>query len=133
MINPYGVYEAKPTMVLGIGMDIIEIERIVEVFRRNPRFGSRVFTPGELEYCHRHSNSSPHLAARFAAKEAVAKALGRSFSWQDVEIESDGRSQPAVRLHGRAREFAAGRRIMLSMSHSRNYAAAMALVLEEQR
>ena len=119
-------------MVLsGIGTDIIEIERVREVFHRNPRFGPRVFTARELDYCLGRRNSFPHLAARFAAKEAVAKALGRSSCWQDVEIVNGANGKPDVRLYGRAREFANGRRVMLTMSHSHSYATATAVVVEE--
>lgn len=116
-------------MVIGLGTDIVEIERIAEVFRRNRRFGSRVFTAQELGYCSSRRNCFPHLAARFAAKEAVAKAFGRSFSWQDVEIVGDG-GRPRVMLHGEAREFAGGRNVILSMSHSHSHATAVAMVLE---
>jgi len=119
-------------MLVGIGTDIIEIERITRAFDRSPRFGERVFTQRELDYCLKRENCYPHLAARFAAKEAVAKALGQSFSWQDVEIVNDGDGRPDVRLYGRARDFAAGKKVMLSMSHSRYYATAVALVVEEQ-
>lgn len=118
-------------IVVGLGTDIVEIERLADVYERNPRFGPRVFSSKELEYCHRHRNCYAHLAARFAAKEAVAKALGRSFSWQDVEIENHRGGRPEVRLHGEAKRIAKGRRIMLTMSHSHSYATAVAMVLED--
>lgn len=120
-------------MIVGLGTDIVEIERLADVYQRNPRFASRIFTQRELSYCLRRQNCYPHLAARFAAKEAVAKAFGRSLSWQDVEIENNGDGKPEVRLHGDAKEFASGKQVMLTMSHSRVHATAVAIVLEEQR
>ena len=118
-------------VVVGLGTDIIEIDRIAEVFRRNPRFGPRIFTSKELGYCLGHQNCFPHLAARFAAKEAVAKALGRPFSWQDVEISNNSNGKPEVYLHGQAKEFAVRKKIIMTMSHSHAYATAVALVMED--
>jgi holo-[acyl-carrier protein] synthase len=118
-------------MVFGIGTDIIEIDRLAAAFKRNRNFGVRIFRPCELEYCLKHQNCFPHLAARFAAKEAVAKALGRSFSWQDVEVSNDGRGKPMVKLYGKAAEVAAGRHVMLSISHCHSYATAVAVLVEE--
>ena len=114
--------------ILGVGTDIIEIGRIRRAVESNPRFAKRVFTEAELDYCMSMRDCCPHLAARFAAKEAVAKAFGRSFSWQDVEIAKDGR-RPLVKLSGEAAEAAKGCAVMLSMSHSRDYATATAVLV----
>lgn len=119
--------------ILGVGTDIIEIERIKEAVDANPQFSSRVYTDTELDYCSQKRNCYPHLAARFAAKEAVAKAIGRSLSWQDVEIVSSGSDQPEAVLKGRASEVASGCRVMLTMSHSRHYATATALLVRDDR
>jgi len=113
---------------LSVGVDIIEIERIEGVLRRHgQRFLQRVYTPAEQAYCR---GRVPELAARFAAKEAVSKALGtglRGIAWREMEILGDERGKPLVCLHGRARaraeelglsEFA------VSLSHSRDYAVA---------
>jgi holo-[acyl-carrier protein] synthase len=110
-----------------IGVDIIEISRIEALIRRwDNTFLQRVFTPSELEL---HSNVSS-LAARFAAKEAVLKALGacdKGISWQDIEILAELNGKPSVNLRGRAKlqaeEFAINR-INISLSHSREYAVA---------
>jgi holo-[acyl-carrier protein] synthase len=114
--------------MLSVGVDVIETERIARALERwGGRFLSHVYTRAELEYC---SNHVPELAVRFAAKEAVSKALGtglRGVTWREMEILPDSRGKPLVELHGRARrraeelgldEFA------ISMSHSRRYAVA---------
>jgi len=118
--------------IIGIGVDIIEIERIKVACRRRPSFIARVFTAAEKDYAFKRSSPWQHLAARFAAKEAVAKSLGRSFSWQEVEILGMEGGKPQVRLHGRAEALAAGlnvSEVKLSLSHSRLYAVAQALTL----
>ncbi|MDO8586302.1 MAG: holo-ACP synthase [Armatimonadota bacterium] len=117
--------------ILGIGTDIVEIERFAQACRRSARFEERVFTRTELDYCRPKASRYSHLAARFAAKEAVAKAFGRSFSWQDVEIFTEPSGKPGARLYGRAQEAAGGARVMLSLSHSREYAAAVAILVRD--
>lgn len=116
--------------ILGIGTDIIEIERIARAVEDNPRFARKVFTKAELDYCLGKQSCYPHLAGRFAAKEAAAKAIGRSLSWQDVEILSGVDGKPDVRLSGQAAELTKGCRMMLSLSHSRNYATATAILVK---
>ena len=114
--------------LFSVGVDIIEIERIEAVSRRHgERFLRRVYTPAEQAYCR---GRVPELAVRFAAKEAISKALGtglRGIAWCEMEILGDERGKPVVHLHGRARaraeelgltEFA------VSLSHSRDYAVA---------
>jgi len=111
-----------------VGVDIIEIARIRGVIdRRGQRFLRRIYTEAELEFCR---GRVPELAARFAAKEAVMKALGtgrRGVSWRDIEILPNHRNAPLVHLHGRARRRA--RRLgitelAISLSHSRENAVA---------
>ena len=111
-----------------VGVDIIEIRRIRStVDRWGQRFLTRVYTRAELDFCR---GRTPELAARFAGKEAVMKALGtgrRGVSWRDVEILPNRRNAPLVFLHGRAR--ARARRmgmthVAISLSHSRDYAVA---------
>jgi holo-[acyl-carrier protein] synthase len=111
-----------------LGVDIIEIERIQHsVNRYGERFLNRVFTESELELCR---NRVPELAVRFAAKEAVMKALGtgrRGVSWRDIEILRNKRNAPLVYLHGRARRRAQKlgiAELAVSLSHSREYAIA---------
>ncbi len=116
-------------MILGVGVDIIEVERIgtaLERARTGARFRERVFTPGEVAYCCRRRNAAESFAARFAAKEAVMKALGRAFGWREIEVVRDD-GPPAIRLHGRAAaqaECAGIRRIHLSLSHTARLAIA---------
>jgi holo-[acyl-carrier protein] synthase len=118
-----------------IGVDLIEIERVRRALDRYPSFRERCFTEAERTYCESRPNPAQHYAARFAAKEAIGKALGfgvaRAFAWRDVEIA--GRPKPDVRLEGRVRGWAervAAGRIDLSMTHSRELAAAVAVVAE---
>jgi len=113
-----------------VGVDIIEIERIRKALER-PGFRERCFTPAEQEYCESRADPAQSYASRFAGKEAVGKALGCgiNFTWKDVEIV--GRPKPGVRLSGRTAAFAEKVRagaIDLSMTHSRELAAAIAVV-----
>ena len=114
--------------ILGVGMDIVETARIERLSERSPAFLERVFTSVELEYCLSKRCRYMHLAARFAAKEAVAKALGRSFSWKDVEVINNPRGKPEVVLYGRARQAAGAANVHLSISHTSTCAAAVAVV-----
>ena len=113
-----------------VGLDVIEIERIRRALER-PGFRERCFTEAEREYCDSKVNPAQHYAARFAGKEAVGKALGSGvhFTWREIEIR--GRPKPGVVLFGRTKAFAervgAGR-IDLSMTHSRELAAAICVV-----
>jgi holo-[acyl-carrier protein] synthase len=106
----------------GIGLDIVETRRIERLARRNPRFLSRIFTAQEALYCRTKKNRWQHFAARFAAKEAVWKALGQEgMALKDISIRRDSDGRPGVLLRGRP----AGH-IRLSMSHSDHYAVAVA-------
>ena len=121
-----------PVQALGgaIGVDIIEIGRIDRAIARwNDSFLKRIYTRAELESHH----NVPSLAARFAAKEAVMKALGtgtRGTNWRDIEILANGDGAPAVILHGRALERSKEigiARFYISLSHSREYAVAFVI------
>jgi holo-[acyl-carrier-protein] synthase len=116
-------------MTDGIGVDIIEIARIRQALAKNPRFAQRHFTAWEREFCQSRRDRARPFAARFAAKEAVAKALGHSLSWLEVEVRNDPRGKPVIVLYGRAKELAAGRRLLVSLSHSLHYAVACALLV----
>ncbi len=108
---------------MDIGLDIVEIRRIRRVIRRTPAFLDRVFTKPEIAYCRRHKDPWPHFAVRFAAKEAVWKALGQSgVALKDISVARDSRGKPGVLIKGRR-----ARRLKLSLSHSEDYAAAVAL------
>jgi len=116
-------------MILGIGVDIIEVARVraaLENPRTGTRFRERVFTPAEAAYCGRRRNAYESFAARFAAKEAMMKALGRPYGWREIEVER-GSGPPTIRLHGRASARAQElsiRRILLSLSHTAELAIA---------
>lgn len=129
----------KGTYVFGIGIDIIDTGRVEESMRKfGDRFLDRIFTATERAYCEARKPSSRHFAARFAAKEAVAKALGTGIGihmeWKDMEILRDSAGKPFVSLSGRGKRFAEQNRIreiLVSLSHADNHAAANALAVAE--
>ena len=118
-----------------VGVDLIEIARIRRALERHgDGFRERCFTEAERAYCDSKPNPAQHYAGRFAAKEAVGKALGFGvyFTWREIEIR--GRPKPGVRLSGATAAFARRVRagsIELSMTHSRELAAAVAVVMPE--
>jgi holo-[acyl-carrier protein] synthase len=112
-------------MPVGVGIDLIEIARVERALERRPRLAQRLFTPGELAYAKERARPGRHLAARFAAKEAVIKALGRGVPPREIEVESG--EPPQVRLHGRAADLAGDTQIAISLTHSRETAAAVAI------
>lgn len=124
-------------MVIGIGVDIIEIERIKDsVDRFGERFLKKIYTEHELEYSLGKSNKYQHLAARFAAKEAVAKALAtgwnKEFSWQNIEITNEPNGMPVVELTGKLKSFLSkDKSLKITMSHSRDYVVCMAIIYKE--
>jgi holo-[acyl-carrier protein] synthase len=108
---------------LGLGLDIVEISRIRALARRNPRFLQRVFSADEIRYCRTKRRAWQHFAVRFAAKEAVWKALGEEgLALKDISVSRAGDGRPGVLLKGRP---AAG--IQISLTHSDDYAAAVAV------
>jgi holo-[acyl-carrier protein] synthase len=114
-------------MAAGIGIDLLEISRLERALERHPRLAERVFTEAERDYAAARARPGRHLAARFAAKEAVVKALGISAGFGLREIEIVAGEPPTVRVSGRASEAAAGEPIAVSMTHSREFAAAVAV------
>jgi holo-[acyl-carrier protein] synthase len=120
-------------MIRGIGVDIIEIERIRESIQsQGEQFLGKVFTAQEIAYCSAKHNSAQHYAARFAAKEAVSKALSTGwageFRWKDVELTNDPSGQPHIVLHGPLREGLMGSSVFVSMSHSHSHVVAMVII-----
>jgi holo-[acyl-carrier protein] synthase len=111
----------------GIGIDLLEIPRLEQALERHPRLAERIFTEAERDYAAARARPGRHLAARFAAKEAVVKALGLSGGFGLHEIEIVAGEPPTVRLSGRAAEAARGERIDVSLTHSRDFAAAVAV------
>lgn len=124
-------------LVRGVGTDLVECGRIAKVYeRQQDRFLQRVFTEGERAYCLGMKNPVPHLAARFAAKEAVSKCfttgIGDRVGWRSVEVVHGERGQPLVRLDEAARNFLAalgGDEILLSLSHTESHAMACAVLV----
>jgi len=116
-----------------LGTDIIEIQRIKGSMQRHPGFCQRILTPREYEIARSRPNPVPFVAGRFAAKEAVVKCLGlglRGFKWQDMEILPDQLGRPVLTLSPRLAELARRQgigSIRISISHSRDYALAMAI------
>lgn len=123
-------------MVLGLGSDLIEIARIqASIARFGDRFLTRVFTPGEIAYCQGKKNAAESFAARFAAKEAGAKALGTGIShgvaWPEIEVRRESTGRPTLHWSGRALERASAlgiRRTSLTLTHSRDVAMAVVVV-----
>ena len=123
-------------MVLGIGTDLVEIERIEKsIDRFGDRFLHRIFTAAEIAYCRLKKHSAESFAARFAAKEAGAKALGTGIShgvtWLEIEVRRAPGQRPTLHWSGRAAELAAQmgvRRVSLSLTHSRDLAMAVVVV-----
>jgi len=114
--------------MISVGVDIVEIERIAAALERwDSRFMRRIYTPAEARHC---DGRIPELAARFAAKEAISKALGTGLvgiAWSEMEILSDQRGKPEIRLHGRALERARSLGLdewAISLSHSERDAIA---------
>jgi len=117
-----------------VGIDLIEIARVQRVLSRHASFRERVFTDAERTYCDSRRNPAQHYAARFAGKEAIGKALGCGAEWRWREIEIAGRPKPGVRLSGGTQawgERVGAGQIDLSMTHSRELAAAIAIVADK--
>jgi holo-[acyl-carrier protein] synthase len=123
-------------MILGIGIDIIEVARIQASYEKfGERFLNRILHPNEINYCLSHRIPGPFLAARFAAKEAISKAfgtgIGAQLAWQDMEVGRKDSGEPFVILHERGKallETRGGRAVLISLSHTQEHATAVALI-----
>jgi len=121
-------------MVLGIGIDIIEIDRIKKsVDKYGNLFLNKIYTETEINYSLSKKNKYQHLAARFAAKEAIYKALSSDtdyiYSWQDIEIYNESNGLPNVLLSGPLKDYlGTDKELKISMSHSENYVTCVAIV-----
>ena len=123
--------------IFGIGIDVVEVDRIASAIERlGEPFLAKLFTSNERGYCEAQKNSSLHYAARFAAKEAVSKALGTGIGgqagWLDLEIIRDPSGAPKLQLQGNAADFAEQNgitEIQSSLTHARDYAAANAIAI----
>ena len=123
-------------MILGTGIDIIEVARIASSYEQfGERLVNRLLLPAEISYCLSYRNPAAFLAVRFAAKEAVSKAfgtgIGAALGWQDMEIRRKESGEPYVVLHGKGAELFAARgakSLHVSLTHTENYAAATAIL-----
>jgi holo-[acyl-carrier protein] synthase len=123
-------------MILGVGIDIMEVERIRASHGKfGDRFLQRILRPAEIAYCREFKEPAPHWAARFAAKEAISKAfgtgIGASLGWQDMEVGRHPSGAPYVILHQAGLDLLTqrgGRAVHLSLSHTTTYAAAVAVL-----
>ena len=126
--------------IRGIGIDLVQIPRIRRVVERwQDRFLERVFTEEELAYCRARRDPVPHLAARFAAKEAGLKALGTGLRlgvrWHELEVRRERGQPPVLVLSGRSRaigEARGGRRMLLTLTHDGEYACAQAMLVDDE-
>lgn len=130
--------DKSDTPQVGLGVDVVDISRMERIIKRSPAFTARVFSEAERSYCNNNALASAHYAARFAAKEAVVKALGTGFSdgivVRDVEIVHTAHGRPVVALHGRAKEIADERHICeipVSLSFTHSHAVACAVCITE--
>jgi holo-[acyl-carrier protein] synthase len=118
-------------VVPGIGVDVVDVERMKFALERTPRIRQRLFTEDEIAYCEKFRFAERHYAGRWAAKEAVLKALGtgwrRGIAWRDIEIRNDRNGTPAVHIRGGARdvmERAGIEKMHVTISHCRSFAVA---------
>lgn len=132
-----GLKLPKGGIVRGVGIDLIETERIKGVWdRQKDRFLKRVFTEGEIEYCLKMKDPVPFLAARFSAKEAVSKAfttgIGKELGWKSIEVCKGERAEPWIRLDAQGQallEALGGTEILISLTHTTHYGSAVALLV----
>jgi holo-[acyl-carrier protein] synthase len=121
-------------MILGIGVDIIEIDRIKSVIDRfDRRFLNKIYTENEINYCINKTNKYQHFAARFAAKEAIYKALSEAeqklANWKNIEVFNQNNGLPIVKTYGKLKEYLSDdKEIKLSISHSENYVVCFAVI-----
>ncbi len=123
-------------MILGVGIDIIEVARIQASFEKfGERFVHRILRPNEIAYCLSHRVPGPFLAARFAAKEAISKAfgtgIGAQLGWQDMEVGRKASGEPFVILHEKGEALLKARNaraVLISLSHTQGHAAAVAVL-----
>ncbi len=124
-------------MIKALGVDIVEISRIEEAITRyGDSFTERVFTPWEIHYCRSKINPMLSFAGRFAVKEAVFKAIGTGFAegvkWKSVEVVNDPSGQPKVRLGKAIRDHIGDKNVLISLSHSKDYAIATAVLIDDE-
>ena len=125
--------------VIGIGLDLVEVSRIRDLLERHgERFKQRTFTTGEIAYCDKCADAAMHYAARFAAKEAGAKALGTGFadgvSWKDIEVTRAENGAPSIAFHRGAFDMARSKGMksaLISLTHTKDTAAAQVVLCSQ--
>jgi holo-[acyl-carrier protein] synthase len=124
-------------MIIGVGIDMIEVDRIAEKVNKDQGFREKIFSPNEIHFCESKANSSENYAARFAAKEAFPKATGQGltlgYNISDIEVTSDTNGRPSLVLNGTFKQKATECRwnkIHVSLSHLKSIACAV-VVIEE--
>lgn len=116
---------------MAVGVDLVDVDRVRHLLKRHPeRFAYRVLSEAEATYCLSRPDPAPHVAARFAAKEAVVKCLGGGCSLAEIEVVRALSGSPSITLHGRARERAGSRRVLISLTHLQTMACAFAALVE---
>ena len=120
--------------IVGIGVDVVEVDRVRRLLDRHPRFRHRVFTDDEVAYCEGKASAAECYAARWAAREACIKALGgiRGVRWRDIAVRRASSGAPSIALDGRARaraEEVGVTQVLLSMGHERSVATAFCIAV----
>ncbi len=122
--------------VVGLGVDLVDVERVEAILAKRQTFRQRVFTPEEIEYCESQGSPAACYAARWAAREACRKALGgiADMGWKDVSVQRDASGPPRLSLQGSSRERAAElgvSEVLLTLTHERRMAAAFCLAVRD--
>ena len=123
--------------VISVGVDICDIKRMRKIEGKyKKRFLQKIFTPGEIDYCEKKYDKHPSYAARFAAKEALLKAVGtglrNGFNWKDIEIDNDGLGKPFFKFYGHTAQLISKRNVHLSISHTDKDAIAFVVIEGDQ-
>ncbi len=120
----------------GIGIDLVKVSKVQHLLSGHDKRLEKIFTLAEIEYCQKRRHQFQHFAARFAAKEAMFKALGTGWfeevKWTDIEVVKDGMGKPKINLHGKAKEMTERmhiRDILVSLSHCSDYAIAQVILV----
>ena len=119
--------------IIAIGVDLCDVQRLNKIISEHgERFLKKVYTTGEIIYCAKKSNGSTAYAARFAAKEALLKAIGTGLrdgiNWKDIEVVNDELGKPEFKLYGKTSSVIGNRRVMVSLSHTHEYAVAFVVI-----
>lgn len=122
-------------MIVGVGVDLLEVERLARDLRKKDGLREEIFTADEIAYCQKKRYPAEHFAARFCAKEAFFKALGSgkrgAMGWREIEVQNDQNDRPQIELRGQVKAFAeriGAKNIHLSLSHTRKLAAAFVIL-----